>query len=111
MFESIRLEKAFQEDHARGGSGILASAGSTDCAAAAQEKERKAIHTAERHPLNAFLIRQIISLPHLPVTMDKVCACIALRKQLKSSPAVFPPKPASLEPGWIFRAESYSICS
>jgi hypothetical protein len=70
-FESIVLEKAFQEDQARGGSGLLASAGSADCAAAAKEQEKRAIHNAERHPRNAFLIRQIILYPHLPVLVKK----------------------------------------
>jgi hypothetical protein len=61
-FESIVLEKEFQEDQARGGSGILASGGLTDCADAAIKPDRKTIHKVERDLVNVFKKKQVITL-------------------------------------------------
>jgi hypothetical protein len=61
-FESIVLEKEFQEDQARGGSGVLARGGSTDCAEAAKKPERKTRHKTERDLVNVFKKKQVITL-------------------------------------------------
>jgi hypothetical protein len=63
MLESIKLEKLFHEDHARGGRGDFAKGGAIDCAESRIAGGRATVATNTSQRINVFWRRYILGAP------------------------------------------------